>query len=240
MRHMFLAGVALVALTSVASAADLPRKSPPIQPIIAVPAFSWTGFYVGANAGYGIGTNTQSNSLVGRTPVAARIVGDPDGFIGGGQIGYNYQFQNNIVVGFEADFQGTTLETNRSNVFGTTAQGSLDYFGTARARVGYAFGGTNSLLDRTLLYVTGGFAYGNNTLSLANYRSPSSTQFGYVVGGGLEYAVTNNWTVKLEGLYVDLGRDNYTFTNANPVIPAVSTRNQLEFGVIRAGVNYKF
>ena len=240
MKKILLAGVAFAALSTVATAADLPRKSAPIQPIIYAPAFSWTGFYVGGNAGYAFGTNSSRNTFNGLAPVGVNIFGDPDGFAGGGQIGYNYQFANNFVVGIEADIQGTTLESPRGNVFGTTSQSSMDYFGTVRARAGYAFAGTNSMLDRTLIYVTGGFAYGDNTLGIANYTNQSKTQFGYAAGAGIEYAFTNNWTVKLEGLYVDLGRDTYTFRNANPIVPAITTRNQTEFAVVRAGLNYKF
>ena len=240
MKNIIFAGVALAALSTVATAADLPRKTAPIQPIVYAPAFSWTGFYVGGNAGYGFGSNTSRNTFNGAVPVGVGIFSDPDGFVGGGQIGYNYQFPNNFVIGIEADIQASTLESSRAPVFGTTSKSSLDYFGTVRGRVGYAFSGTNSLLDRTLIYVTGGLAYGDNTLNIAGYSSPSSTQVGYAAGAGVEYAFTNNWTVKLEGLYVDLGRDSYTFTNANPVIPAIRTRNQTEFGVVRAGLNYKF
>ena len=240
MKKILLAGVALAAMSTLATAADLPRKTAPIQPIVYAPAFSWTGFYVGGNAGYGFGSSTTSNTFNGLAPVGARIIGDPDGFIGGGQVGYNYQFYNNIVLGAEADIQGSTLESSRSAVFGTTSKSSLDYFGTVRARVGYAFAGTNSVLDRTLLYVTGGFAYGDQSLNIAGYSSPSNTHFGYAAGAGVEYAFTNNWTVKLEGLYVDLGRENYVFTNANPVVPAIRTRDQLDFAVVRAGLNYKF
>lgn len=240
MKKSLLVGVALASITTAVSAADLPRKSPPIQPIIAPPAFSWTGFYVGGNAGYGFGSSRTRGTTFGGVPVGAQIVGDPDGFVGGGQVGYNYQLYNNFVIGAEADIQGSTLDSSRNPVFGTTSKSSLDYFGTVRARFGYAFSGTNSVLDRTLLYVTGGLAYGDQTLNIAGFTSPSNTHVGYAVGGGAEYAITNNWTVKLEGLYVDLGRERYTFTNANPAIPAISTRDNLDFGVVRAGVNYKF
>ena len=240
MKKILLAGVALAAMSTLATAADLPRKTAPIQPIVYAPAFSWTGFYVGGNAGYAFGSTTTRNSFNGLVPAGAQLFGDSDGFVGGGQVGYNYQFYNNFVIGAEADFQGSLVESTRAPVFGTTSKASLDYFGTVRARVGYAFAGTNSVLDRTLIYVTGGLAYGSQSYNIAGYSSPSSTQVGYAAGAGVEYAFTNNWTAKLEGLYVDLGRENYVFTNANPVIPAIRTRASNDFAVVRAGLNYKF
>lgn len=239
----FLSGAlvagALFAGAISASAADLPRKTAPVIPAHP-PAFTWEGFYIGGNAGFGFGSTSTAGTLNGVTPVAAQLFRSPDGFVGGAQIGYNFQFHNNIVLGLETDIQGTSLESEQANVFGATSRSTLFYYGTVRGRIGYAFSGTNSLLDRTLLYVTGGFSYGQNSPSITRYVVPTNRQVSFVVGGGLEYAVTNNWTVRGEAFYVDLGEDSFRYVNANPVIPVISTRNQLDFVVVRAGVNYKF
>ena len=219
MKKLLLAGVAvagLVAGAGAASAADLPARTAPIAPapmIAAIPVFTWTGFYVGANAGYGWG-NVNLNGW-------ANNIGDLDGFVGGGQIGYNYQM-GQFVVGLEADLQAADLSSgNNLGLVGV----KTDYFGTVRARVGVAF-------DRFLPYVTGGWAYGNVKTSIGGVGSTDKSHTGgYAVGAGLEYAFTNNWTAKVEYLYVDLGEKSVFNTGVK-----VGT----DFSVVRAGVNYKF
>ncbi len=221
MKTLLAAGVATLALATSALAADLPSRKapPPVAPVVYAPVFTWTGAYLGVNAGYGWGKVTKSGSFFNK----------PNGFVGGGQIGYNYQM-GNIVLGAEADIQYSGLEAQAKA--DTTAipviNGKLrpDWFGTVRPRVGYA-------IDRTLLYVTGGLAYGNQKLSVDGLGSGSNTSVGWTAGAGAEYAFTNNFTGKVEGLYVNLGDHTYTFTT-----PAVKAGT--EFGVVRAGLNYKF
>ncbi len=224
---------ALVATASLAAmvcgsayAADLPnRKSaeaPYLQP---VPVFTWAGLYAGLNAG--VAFNNGGG-------------GSRTGFTGGGQIGYNFQ-SGSFVYGLETDIQ---YRDGRRNGFGS----SSNYFGTVRARVGYA-------IDRTLIYATGGFAYGGGAGSQTvvvnngggnNFYTggSSSTRSGYTLGGGVEYALTPNWTIKGEYLYVDLGRNNRNLTPTGPVFvgnPAfVASNTSDRFSVIRAGLNYKF
>ena len=229
MKKFLLASGSFLAMSAMVSAADLPRKSPPSPVVYAPPAFSWTGFYAGVNAGYGFGGTTGGSNLFT----------DPSGFIGGGQIGYNYQLPNNIVLGIETDIQYSGLSNDRANVFGTSSRFTQDYFGTVRGRVGYAFNGTGTILDRTLFYGTGGFAYGDDRFRLGNLRS-DQTQLGYAVGGGVEYAITNNFTAKLEALYVNLGKDTYSFGVQGNSVGPVSTSAGTEFGLVRAGLNYKF
>ena len=216
MKKYLLASVAALGLVAAgaASAADLPsRKGPVAAPVYMPPAFSWTGFYVGANAGYGWG-NVNANGWAN--------VGDLDGFVGGGQIGYNYQM-GQFVLGLEADLQGADLSSGNNlgllNV-------KTDYFGTVRARVGVAF-------DRFMPYITGGWAYGNVKTSIPTlaFSSDRSHTGGWTVGGGVEYAFTNNLIGGVEYLYVDLGEKN---------IAGAGTKVGTDFSVVRARLSYKF
>lgn len=220
MKKYLVAGVAALSVLAAgaAAAADLPaRKGPVAAPAYVPPAFTWTGFYVGANAGYGFGKFTSDG----------RFYDDPKGFVGGGQLGYNHQI-GQFVLGLETDIQYADLKSNGRAAFvpaGSTAK--LDYFGTVRGRVGVAF-------DRVLPYVTGGFAYGNGKLSVpALGLSGSNTQYGYAVGAGVEYAVTNNLTLRGEYLYVSLDKERY-------FAPPATNRVGTDFSVVRAAVNYKF
>ena len=218
MKKYLLASVAALGLVAAgaASAADLPsRKGPVAAPVYMPPAFTWTGFYVGANAGYGWG-NVNANGF------AVTNTGDLDGFVGGGQVGYNYQM-GQFVLGLEADLQAADLSTG-TNAFGDRVK--TDYFGTVRARVGVAF-------DRFLPYITGGWAYGNVKTSIPGlgFSSDRSHTGGYAVGAGLEYAVTNNIIAGVEYLYVDLGEKN---------IAGAGTKVGTDFSVVRARLSYKF
>ncbi|GLK70900.1 porin family protein [Ancylobacter dichloromethanicus] len=214
MKKIICSGVAAVALLAAAPAfaADIaqpyPTKAPPM---VVEPVFTWTGFYLGANAGYAWGSGESGAEIIGL---------DPSGFLGGGQIGVNYQFDNNVVLGAEADFQGSDIKDSYAGY-----ESKMDYFGTVRARLGYAFG-------NVLPYVTGGLAWGHTELK-DNYLGLSSdkTAVGWTVGGGVEYAFTNNWTVKAEYLYMDLGEDYYD---------SIGYKSGLTANVVRAGVNYKF
>jgi outer membrane immunogenic protein len=261
----FLASTAAVALmASAATAADLPARAAPPAPIIAaVPLFTWTGFYVGVNAGYGWqGSNDNSIFVPAGTfvtaPLASGVVtygdNEGDGFVGGGQVGYNYQI-GQIVLGVEADLQWADLGGDNglalvpagfppSFVPAGTA-GGLEWLGTVRARVGFAF-------DRALIYATGGFAYGggddNNGFN-GFINNNDDVRTGWVLGGGVEYAFTNNVTLGLEGLWVNLnGKDNGTFLGTEtvagavrPVYAATSNNDRdNEFFIARAKLNYKF
>jgi outer membrane immunogenic protein len=215
MKKYLLASVAALGLVAAgaASAADLPSRKGPVAAPVYVPAFSWTGFYIGANAGYGWG-NVNANGFAN--------VGDLDGFVGGGQIGYNYQI-GQFVLGAEADLQGADLSSgNNLGLVGV----KTEYFGTVRARVGVAF-------DRFMPYITGGWAYGNVKTSIPaiGFSSDRSHTGGFAVGGGLEYAVTNNIIAGVEYLYVDLGEKN---------ILGAGTKVGTDFSVVRARLSYKF
>ncbi|MDQ0509669.1 outer membrane protein [Ancylobacter amanitiformis] len=203
MSSKIIAGLGLVALLATpAVAADLSYRAPNTYAYAApAAAFTWQGFYLGANAGYGWGD--------------ANISKDLNGFAGGFQAGYNWQF-NSLVLGLETDLQGANISSSTFD---------LDYFGTVRARAGVA-------LDQFLLYGTAGLAYGGGTYELA-YLSNDQTHTGWTIGAGGEYAITPNWSVKAEYLYVDLNKQTYTSV-VGPV-DVGATAN-----IVRAGVNYHF
>ena len=219
MKNYLLSGVAALGLLAAgaASAADLPARKGPVMAPVYAPVFTWTGFYVGANAGYGWGNVNAGTTFATRTVT----IGDTDGFVGGGQIGYNYQM-GQFVLGLEADIQGADLKTG-TNVFGDSV--STDFYGTVRARVGVAF-------DRILPYVTGGWAYGNVKTTIGGVGSTDKTHTGgYALGAGIEYAFTNNLVGGVEYMYVDLGEKN-VFNSGVKV--------GHDFSVVRARLSYKF
>lgn len=256
MTKSILSAIALVALGGSALAADLPSRTAPVYAPIA-PIFTWTGFYVGANAGasfatfdttvVGTAANTIGNVAALRRPQSFST--DKTGFIGGGQVGYNYQI-GSIVLGAEADLQYTDVKS--TNAFlGTSGATSvfrqeMEYLGTVRLRAGYA-------VDRFLVYATGGLAYGevknNATFFSATvpgqidyFGSRSDMQVGYTVGGGVEYAFTNNLSAKAEYLYYDLGKKNnpVNLTAAGPAGGSYVARNETSGHIVRVGLNYRF
>lgn len=240
MKKILLASVALVAMASMASAADLPSRMYTKAAAYA-PTFSWTGFYAGVNAGFGGGDTNYPISAGGLGGIGQLSI-TSSGFLGGGQIGYNWQAAN-IVYGLEVDFQGSGVESKLqetipglgSIAFGTTT----DYFGTARARIG------TTPWDRSLLYVTGGLAYGHTTTNIGiiggGLSSPdiSNDKIGWTVGAGLEYMIAPHWSVKTEYLYVDLGRDDLDLAAfGGGAIGTISEESRMH--IVRAGVNYHF
>jgi outer membrane immunogenic protein len=231
---------------STAFAADLPTIKGPAPFMPPPPVFSWTGFYVGLNAGISAGNFNQTYYEPYDDGYYTAEGAHSGGFSGGGQIGFNYQFANNVVIGLEADFQGSTLKGSYENdaygydygeYYNYNYGTKVDWWGTVRGRIGYAFG-------NILPYVTGGLAYGHVTNSYSYYddgdsysgTEGSSTRFGWTVGGGLEYALTHNLTVKVEYLYTDLGSFNYYYPDSEGAY--LSTRTT--FSTVRAGLNWKF
>jgi outer membrane immunogenic protein len=198
--------VALCATTALfasqAVAADLGRPIYKAPVVVAAPMM-WNGFYIGINGGLAAGDASASiTGVPGSLDITSR------GGFGGGQIGYNWQFSPNWVLGVEADFQGGSIEGSVSlnGLGGGISAGSkTTAFGTARGRVGYAFG-------NSLLYATGGYAYGKNELfvtGLGGGISIERNHSGWTAGAGLEHAFAPNWTAKVEYLYVDLGSEPY-------------------------------
>ena len=253
-RHLssVLAAAVLLAGAS-ALAADLaPMPTEPAAPIYL--PFSWTGFYAGVNGGYGFGNDDEGSLFQTGTGSLGTLDGlDPDGFFAGGQIGGNYQIDA-FVFGVEADIQKSWMDDS----FGpnaisppTTAGvdslgGSIDvdWFGTLRARAGWAW-------DRTLFYGTGGLAFGSvdyaARVGFDNERAAlrsDDVEVGWVAGGGIEHAFTDNWTVKLDYQYIDLGEVTASGRRVddagNDLGFTASSDRDANFHTVRAGVNYKF
>lgn len=256
--------VAALLTTASAYAADAVVYNEPVAPIV-VDTFSWTGGYVGVNAGYaGSKFNSDINNSMSNVkpnianPPLPSLIGtwedNVNGFVGGIQAGYNWQLSNGIVIGAEADFQGSDLKNTNSGgndedfffrPYEITTK--VQWWGTVRARLGYA------ATDRLLVYGTGGIAYGNvkttyNTTAFDimddSFRdigfTNSKTKAGWVIGAGTEYALTNNWSVKAEYLYTDLGKST-GHGKLDGLIPFDSSlSNKIKINTVRVGLNYKF
>jgi outer membrane immunogenic protein len=242
MKKLIIA-TALVGTTVAAQAADLPRKAPVYKAPVLV-AYNWTGFYAGVNAGFGFGrdlTNLNAPGVLGETTRASAL-----GALGGGQIGYNWQFGDfglgNIVLGVETDIQGAGLTSDRTcgNALcgpdiGVQYSQKLDWFGTARGRIGVATG-------PVLSYVTGGFAYGGVQTGFHDIATGASTNFsdtrsGWTIGSGVEAALGGNWTGKIEYLYLDLGTQSGL--GAFPGDPTSALSSEIREHIFRLGLNYR-
>ena len=235
-------GVALVTLlipALTAQAADLPRKAPLYQPY--APAFSWSGFYVGAVIGYASGTSQHVVPTTIAGPLAGLNASDPfkaTGGLFGVTLGYNYQISN-WVFGIEGDWS----LSSKSGVHGSsisllnplfTVSTSEQWLATIRGRAGYSW-------DRLLVYGTFGWAGARveaQDFSALSVASETKMMTGWTAGVGLEYAFAQRWSAKVEYLYV--GLDSKTFFDPNPnpggVPHSVSLNNQ----IVRGGINYKF
>jgi outer membrane immunogenic protein len=232
-RRILLTTTAMVAMCGVASAADLTRRPPP-PAFTPPPVFTWTGFYIGASAGF-VRSTTDVTADDGDYAFYSgdSVKNTGDGGIFGVDAGYNWQ-TGSIVFGLETDIALTTAKPTFNYDGGYYNQYSkLDSLGTVRARVGYA-------VDRALFYVTGGLAFGEvkNHVGWGNdsstYTDTSNWQTGWTFGGGIEYALTNNWTLRGEALYVDLG--NKTAQNRCDCRYGFKTTEV----IARVGLNYKF
>ncbi len=241
--------LAMTVFSGHAFAADAIVSAPEPAPV-EYSTFSWTGGYLGAHAGYGWASMHDVHN-----PEADKV--KPKGGFGGIQAGYNWQFDNNVVLGAEADVSFGKMKKswagNDSSPYDSYyGEDKIGTHGTVRARLGYA-------VDRFLPYVTGGIAFAETKHSLgcdvarvsatngcggkANggkfEDTASKTRTGYVVGAGVEYAVTDNWTLKAEYLYSNYGKKNVTLSD-----PYKNQFNERRFKTdlneVRFGVNYKF
>jgi outer membrane immunogenic protein len=231
----------LVASSVSAFAADLPARPYTKAPAYVNPVYDWTGFYLGVNAGVGLGRDrVQHDPFQG--PYSLYV--SPQGAVGGGQIGYNWQTGSvlgPIVLGVEADIQAAGLNDDRTNInFGglltTTYSQKLDWFGTVRGRIGLARG-------PVLSYFTAGFAFGGVKTSVGQslLGAPASfstdrTQGGWVIGSGVEAALGGNWTGKIEYLYLDLGNKT-DFTT--PLFFPSNLNTEIREKIFRVGLNYR-
>ena len=203
-----------------ADAADLSvapiYKAPPV---VTPRAYNWSGFYLGANGGGGWGTSGWDSA--GSFNLS--------GAVAGGTAGANWQI-GQAVLGLEGDVDWSNLKGS------TTAAGcpsgcstGNDWLATVRGRAGYAF-------DRFMPYVTGGLAVGDIKASTPGFAGASQTNAGWTAGGGLEFALTSNWTAKAEYLHVDLGNLNCGFNCGTVANNNVSLKSD----IVRGGVNFRF
>jgi outer membrane immunogenic protein len=265
MRTILLTGLAFGASLMPAMAADV---APPYLP--PPPAWSWNGFYIGANVGWAgstdavtnLGTDTGAGGfgtslLHGGIPGAINL--NQTGFMGGGQVGYNWQVWPTWVIGIEADFQG--LDAKGSNAFTFLGAGGvlpittpysreLDWLGILRGRFGYLW------FPSLLFYGTGGLAYGENKIGVAavcpawtppcqaegsTANQTSNTSAGWTLGTGAEWRFAPAWSVRAEYLYVEFGRHSNTISytygaNVSTLTSSVRERDN----IVRFGVNYMF
>jgi outer membrane immunogenic protein len=241
-----IASVAFIALgTAVAGAADLAVKAPPPPP----PVFSWTGFYVGANFGGAWASNNWTDTLF---LTNFNNNNNNNGvFIGGGQIGGNYQI-GSFVVGGEWDFDWAGNNNNNGGTGVVVPAGAIAvtnnnrWITTVAARFGYA-------IDHWLLYgKAGGGWVGNNNLTVTNvttgvsltcgnFNNCSNNNGGWLVGAGFEYAFAPNWTVKAEYNYLGLGSRTLLIPAAAPLLAGDTfTSNNRNIQMVKIGVNYLF
>ncbi len=250
MRNLLLSTVAFAALAGSAFAADLPsRKEAPVY-VAPAPAFSWTGFYIGADIGGAF--SSTSVSATGRLAYEFTSLGEipgslgSSGVMGGGYVGYNYQVNQNFVVGLEGDFQGTSISKtfngyNPTCAGGgcyTTAKASLDWLAAINGRLGVAY-------DRALFYAIGGAAWAgaNGSFNFADGPewigySNSTSLSGFDVGAGVEYAFTPNWLGRIEYRYYDFGSANLGSALYYDRLPGLRVNTSVN--TIRVGLAYLF
>lgn len=259
MKKILAVAAVLATVTTAANAADMPLKAPPPPP-----AFDWSGWYVGLNLGYSWGRSWSD--VTGTTAVPSTFAfttsTSMDGWLGGGQIGYNWQFNKNWLLGVEADIQGTG---QRGTAYAPTytfgfpgvplinATGSLEqklpWFGTLRARLGF------EPSDHWLLYATGGLAYGEvdstatattsqlGTPTLVSSSTASNTQAGWAAGAGAEWWLSDRLSAKAEYLYIDLGHvtNSYTFTGLGlGGFATAAISSHITDNIFRVGIDYHF
>ncbi|MGO9544676.1 MAG: outer membrane protein [Rhodomicrobium sp.] len=239
-RRLVLGAVGAIALTASAQAADMYVPGPAGGYKDGPAFFSWAGWYAGVNGGYAWGGEADVSSAYPGyctlAPCGGHSSGSTtaDGGFGGGQIGYNWQ-RDRLVFGLEADIQGAGVDG--SVTVGGPASGStsLDWFGTVRGRLGLTvMGGTS------LVYVTGGLAYGgvDDKLTVPGAsKSDSQVAAGYVLGAGIEHSYSPSWSVKAEYQYFDLGSDALSLSHSGVTAEGSYDHN---YQTVRVGVNYHF
>ena len=227
-RALAIAAACFGASALSAQAADMPRANPVPYYKASEAPFAWTGFYFGVNGGYGWGRSNWSD------PAFSLGSGtfNTTGALFGGQLGYTWQ-TGPIVLGIETDADWTNIKGSTSGLGsvcvadgGGLCQTKQEWFGTTRGRIGYAFG-------RFMPYVTGGVAYGD-IIAPQTTGDATQTKFGWSAGGGLEYALTRNWSAKAEYLHLDLGTATLFSAASGASTLSVPVTNDL----VRAGINY--
>ncbi len=229
-------------------------KAPPM--LAPAPVYAWTGFYVGGHVGGGWGHHTITNvgSINGGAfPAGTTSSGDTSGVLGGAQIGFDYQFSPNWLVGVAGDWAWSGIKGDDTNVsvINTAVVSNVHrnnkWIATATGRIGY-------VANNLLIYVKGGAAWThsevngfttNGATTVATVEG-SSTRSGWTVGGGGEYRFTKNWSLFAEYDYIDLGTKTsstlVTFGSVAPVLTGTSLLrdSKVHFNIVKAGVNFRF
>lgn len=249
LRRILMASVGAIALAGSAIAADLPSRAP--APAYIPPPYSWSGLYIGGQIGYAWG-QANSSTFEG-APAAFLLDGpfnyNPQGVIGGVHLGYNLQI-GQWLLGLEGDVDGTSVSRTFAaptfvaplavfpGAFGATIQTRSDLQGSIRLRAGFAW-------DRALLYATGGAAFAGVKTTYSDaigFDSISRTRAGWTVGGGIEYAITDNWSVRGEYRYADFGHYDDYLINSAPLGggAAEGVHTHLTENRVQVGFSYKF
>jgi outer membrane immunogenic protein len=261
-RALFIAAIlgCMVGAVQLAQAADMATKAPmpakaPMAPLII--AYNWTGFYVGGHVGGGWEHHTITNSgSLGSSnfPVGYSSSDDLSGVLAGGQIGYDWQFHPNWLVGVAGDLAWTDIKGDAINV-GLLNPPALSHvhheypwLATVTGRFGY-------VANNWLLYAKGGAAWAKaksssfttNAAGVTTTTTESSaTRTGWTVGAGTEYRFTQNWSAFLEYDYIDFGTDTIstavTFGTTAPVLTGttLSRDNKAYMNVVKGGINFRF
>jgi outer membrane immunogenic protein len=249
MKRLLLTTVSALALISArpSLAADLGTRLPVKAPPAMVRAFSWTGCYLGGHVGWGWGQKTFADTPNGDL-VDFFIPGPQtsmdfttNGFLGGGQIGCDYQFATNWVVGVEGNFSWADISGSNTVPGGilnntpltVTADAKTDWLASVTGRLGYAW-------DHWLLYAKGGAAWAHDKYNFTSYLgtwAASQTRSGWTVGGGLEWAFTDNWSTKLEYQFYDFGNRDVSFINGSHS-DVENVKQQIQ--TVKLGLNYRF
>jgi outer membrane immunogenic protein len=225
MKRLLLAAAGLVALAAPAAAADMrPVTRAPVAPAPVVQVYNWTGFYIGGHVGGAFAGSDTFNGSDGR-------------FLGGGQVGFDYQFAPNWVVGIEGQYSWLGANDSNGLAFAPAGLATLDNrgIGSVTGRLGYAWG-------PVLLYGKGGYAVVDRELNVSQFGTPVAFSTsgrgkdGYTVGAGLEYMFAPNWSAKAEYQYYDFGKT--TIDTGPAAIVGSSFKNDEH--TVKAGVNYRF
>jgi outer membrane immunogenic protein len=237
MKRIVLAACSLASFAASACAADLPARVEAVAPVAYVPMFSWTGFYLGGELGW-IQTNPEytAGALLLGTPFVVSSATEKNGLTYGLLGGYNYQV-GRLVLGVEGDFVGWTVGKIRyTAVTGDFVTAHSKWGGSIRGRLGYA-------ADRALFYVMGGAAFVSNETSIPTTGisiGDDGTRLGWTVGGGLDYAITNNWFTGIEYRYSQFEAKSFTYPLAIPVLGFVGVKQELSNNQVTARIGYKF
>jgi outer membrane immunogenic protein len=214
------AGLLAAAMVSPSFAADLPR--PAYKAPIYVAPFSWSGFYVGINGGYGWGKSSWQNTGANTGDFTIK------GPLVGGTLGYNLQ-TGSFVWGLEADADISFIKGSTTvNCAGAGCETRNRWLATGRGRIGYAW-------DRFLPYLTGGVAFGDIKMTNPISASETKTKVGWTAGAGIEYAFMGPWSAKIEYLYVDLGK-----ATCGAATCGLDTDVKFNAHIGKIGVNYRF